>query len=173
MPDEALVRPEGQRAGARVQPVGAGHQVEAARPAAVEGDPHVVGGLLQGGDRVAENILDLPAGGLVQQAGQVVPEDLQIARADRHGQRGVLVGQRRITQTQVQRFGLLQQGHPVQHVQRLAAQARRVPARAHPRGALHHGRGEPVVAQPVRQGGPGDAGTANKDVHPRAPSISG
>ena len=65
VPDEPLLRPEGQPPHVRVQAVGADDQAEAARGRLLEGDGHPVVVLLQPPDGVAEQ--DLGAGHLAQQ----------------------------------------------------------------------------------------------------------
>ena len=68
-----------QRAHRRMQPVGADHQVEPSGRAAFEPQLRVVG---YGRDGAAEDVLDVVAGGGVQDLAHVVPHDLNMAAGD-------------------------------------------------------------------------------------------
>ncbi len=61
-----------------MQAVGADHQVEAAGRGVLEGDVHAVGVLVEGGDGVVEEVLDVGGGGPVQHGGQVVAEHFEV-----------------------------------------------------------------------------------------------
>ena len=90
--DELRFVTEDELAHVRVQPVGAYHQVERACRGPLEGDLHRVGGLAEAGDGIAEDVLDVVPGGLVQDAGQVPPNDFYVGGVD-HPEGGVHAGQ--------------------------------------------------------------------------------
>lgn len=83
------LRAEGQPPDPGVNSVGADHEAEGLRGAAFELDAHAIGGLGQRGDRVAEAVLAVGGGALVQDRGEIPAQDLgvaagEFARHDRH-----------------------------------------------------------------------------------------
>jgi hypothetical protein len=171
VPEAGLVA-EDQPAHVGVQPVGADDQVEAPRWAELEADLDPVAILVQGPDRVAEAVVDVVAGGLVEDGGELAAHDLHVpvrdpgdqpadvhldgpaARALHHDQLGLGPGG----------LHLAQDPHPLGDVNRRAEQVDGMPAQSGPqgRGLLDDGWGEAIPVQPPGQGGPGHAGPGHQ-----------
>jgi hypothetical protein len=80
--DALLFQAENQAAHARVQPISANYEVIAARRCVAEGDVDPLSVVLDGRDMNAEAVIDILTDGFVQDAGQVAPEDFQLAADD-------------------------------------------------------------------------------------------
>lgn len=167
VPDELFLRAERQTAGVGVEPVRADHQVEAARRAVFEGHGHAVGVLGERGDGVAEDVLGVLPGGVVQDPGQVAPEDLDVPGEHVRGQLGlplarvVDVGHRAHARPDALEVG--QDAHAAQDRQvGLAAEVDGVAAVAEREGALHDGGLKAVPMEPVGERGAGDGGAGDQ-----------
>jgi hypothetical protein len=151
VPDELLLRPEGEPAYPGVQPVRADHKAEPPHGAAGERHRDAVPVLGQPDDPVVEQVFGSLAGGVVQDAGQVAAHDLDlrdhslaVEQVGRHP-RGpaaatVHIGESALVDTL--RPYLVKKPHPLDHLASGAAQVHCVPARS--------GRG-PDVPPPPRQ----------------------
>jgi hypothetical protein len=146
--------------------VGPDHQVEVARLGPLEGDPHPVFGLVECGDRVAEQAG--PVGVRAEQADQVLAQHLDVgavetAAAPRHLGRAhplsaVAVDHGHAAHPGPQRAQLRQQAHPVDHVECHAADVDCLATRAEGGGTFHDRRFEAVVVQPEGERRAGDPG---------------
>jgi hypothetical protein len=164
--DEPLVRSEDRGAQARVQPVRPDHQVEPSPAAPGEDDVDPVGVLGELGDPVAEDVLDVVAGVLVEHPGQISAQDLDLRDVP---VAAVVVGAERLQHGAVRIHGVRARGvgagrphrriqpHQADDLLGHPARVHRLPAGAQPGCPLHHGDlGTPPV-QPVGQRGPRDA----------------
>jgi len=152
-----------------VDPVGPDDQAEGLRRAAGEGDLHPGRGLGQRGDRVAEAVVAASGGLLVHDRGQVPAQDLDVAAGELAAHHGLLAAGRvqahGVGPAGLPALDLVPDPHPLEHgpvgaaleVDGLAAGPRRG-------RLLGHGDVEAVPAEPVGQGGTGDAGPGDEDV---------
>ena len=163
---------EQQVAHAGVQPVGADHEVVAVGPAAGERDVAVLG---QGGDVVAEPIVDVLAPGVVVDLREVVSHDLDMPV--RHGREDRVVVDDDVPprtaalQHQSIRAGRMvhdrrEHTHPFGDVHGRSEQVDGVAAGlAQCRGTFDHGHVEAAPRQPVGQHRSGDAGAGDQNAH--------
>ncbi|GIH14800.1 hypothetical protein Raf01_29720 [Rugosimonospora africana] len=151
---------EDQPAYHRVHPVGADDQVERAPGAVAEPDLHAVRGLGQRGDGVAEDVLDVAAGPVVQDPGQVAAGDLDLPAEhvgrQRHDGLAVRVDDRLGAHAGLPGPYLVQDAHPLQHRHLGAAEVDRAAAVAQRRGLLDHGHAVARAPQPVGERRTGD-----------------
>jgi hypothetical protein len=167
--DEPLLGAKGQASYVGVDPVGPDHQVKAARRRVLEGDLDARPGLGQRGDGVAEAVVAVACGPLVQQGGQVATEDLQVATGElpRDGRKPlvVLIDDDQIGLTGLQAPHDVQDAHPLQHLPvGLAFEVDGLPAGAQRGRLLHHRDGAAVAVEPIRQGGAGDTRPGDQDL---------
>ena len=164
VPGEPWLRAEGEGPDLGVQPVGADHQIEAARCGPFEGDLHRVRCLGDPGDRIAEQVLGVAAGGLIQDAGQVAAHDLHVGGVDdaegrvHAGQ--MLSGGADVRHPAGARARLPQRAQDPSSpgdVDRRAADVDRLAPVARCRCPFDHRRAEAVPGQPVREGQAGPA----------------
>ena len=80
--DVPLFRTENQTAHAGVQPIRPDYEVIAAGRGVAEGHVDPLSVVLEGRNANAEAVIDILADGFVQDAGEVAPEDLQLAADD-------------------------------------------------------------------------------------------
>jgi hypothetical protein len=146
----------------RVHTVAAGDEVEGAGRGVLELRMHTVRGLGERGDRVTEQVFAAVGGALVEDGGQVAPQDLHIAAEKLAGHDGQL-SPGRVEELHVGPPGLaaedlLPHAHALQHGQLgPALEVDGLAARAQRGGALDDGDLEAVAIQPVGQGRAGDA----------------
>ena len=171
VPDELLLRPEGEPAYPGVQPVRADHKAEPPHGAAGERHLDAVPVLGQPDDPVVEQVFGSLAGGVVQDAGQVAAHDLDlrdhslaVEQVGRHP-RGpaaatVHIGESALVDTL--RPYLVKKPHPLDHLASGAAQVHCVPARSGRGRDLHDRRREAVPPQPERERRAGDAGARDQ-----------
>jgi hypothetical protein len=171
VPHEAGLRAERQSPYRGVEPVGADHQVEAARCGAVERDVDAVLVLPHRDDRVVEQELGVVAGGPVEDGGQVTARELDLpiaggAAGRGHGHAGDLPSGG-VDDAHRGRLGgdIAQAGHDAHffgYGQGGAAHVDRAAAGAQALRPLHDGGAEPVMGQPVGQGQAGDAAAGDQ-----------
>jgi hypothetical protein len=169
VPPEPRLVAEDQRSHPGVQAVGTHHEVEGAGLRVVERDLHAVGGFGQRGDPVAEDVLGVLVGPVVQDAGEVAAQDLDLATGELRGQRHPRptggIHHHPLGPPGLLAAHLVEDAHPAHNGQvRLAAQVDGLPAFAQRGGALDDGRLEAVAAQPVRQRRSGDARPGDEDL---------
>ena len=164
MTDEARFRSEGEAAHPGMQPVGAHHEMEGARRRPLEGYRDAVRGVGQARDGIVEDVLDVVAGGLVQDAHQVAADDLEVLRVD-DPERAVEAGQPLPGGTYVghpagagaRGPGRVQDCRPPGHFDRRPAQVDGLAAVARRGRPFHDDRGEAEPPQPDGQRLPGHA----------------
>lgn len=173
-----LLGTEDEAPGVGVESVGADDEVEGALRPAAEDHVHAAFVVMEGGDGVAEEELDLVAHGFVKQVGQVPPAHFHVTAFHSPGEhlgpdgtQGSAVGPHEGDPAAVDVGGaeLGQRAHPVDDVQRRAADVDGVPTAAHRARLLHDGDLEAVPLEPVGQRGPRDAGTGDEDLPLRRP----
>ena len=183
MADELLARPEDHRPQRRVQPVGADHQVEAPPVAAREGDVYPVRVLGELGDPVAEDVLDIVAGVVVQHLGEVSAQDLYlrdvpvaavVLRAERLQHLPVRVHRVGAGGVGADCAHLGIEAHPPDDLPGHPAGIHGLTTRTQPGCQLHHGHLGTPSAQPVGQRGTRDARSRHQhpDVAHRVPCSS-
>jgi hypothetical protein len=169
---------EGEPPHDRVQPVGAHDQPEPAGRAVVEGDHDPVVVRIERADRIAEHVLDVVAGRLVDDRGEFAAHDLDVPLRD-PGDQAAHVDLDPALAGPLERdpVGLRpgvqdrrQDPHPLGDVDGRPEQVDRVAAQARAQGrrAFDHSGREAVPAQPVRERRSGHAGTGDEHVrvHP-------
>ena len=145
---ERCLGAEGQRPHPGVEPVRPHDQVEHPGLPAAEGDVDAVAPVVERGDPVVEDVLDVVAGGLPQHPRQVAARELD-------GPDGLLAEEGRGAQGRdlaaplgdegqgagagAGRLDPLQEPHPLDDVDRHAPQVDRIAAPAHRRGLLDDG----------------------------------
>jgi hypothetical protein len=132
-----------------MQSVGADHQLDLARVRALEADRDHVAAVVQAGDAVAEDEVDVVAQGSAQQVDQVVAQDFDVRVVDhaagrrRFGVAGQLVAvavhEGRAANVRLLVLGALQQTHPIKDAQGRPAHVDRLPAGPQPVVPFHHG----------------------------------
>src|SRR4029453_12855578 len=172
--DERRLLAECHPADSGVHAVGPHDQVEAARLAALEGDLDAVLALADVGDGVVEEVLDVVAGGGVEDAGQVAAQGLDLgdgaARVAQEveGHAGQpLVGGVDVGHAAGPGVGLadlVEDAHAVDDLAGRAPQVDRLAAGGRGGGHLAHGGVKAISAQPVGQRRPGDARAGDDDV---------
>jgi hypothetical protein len=160
----------------RVQPVGADHDVEPAWRRALEGHLAVGG---DGRDRVAEQILDLVAAGVVVRLTEVISHDLYVTvgcGADRLGEidadrlPGALAINPRAVSPGGQRLDFWQHTHLFRDLHGRSEKVNCVtPRLTQCRCALDDGDVEPVPGEPVREDRARDAGPGDQNPHDDPP----
>ncbi len=161
-----------QRTGARAQAVGDDHRVEAAGGAVVELHVHAGAVVVQTGDPVAEHVLGARGGVVVEQAGELAAQDLQLGRgaAGVVGARGE-AGERTAGVVDEVRAGLagvavadgVLQAHPADHLAADPAHVDVLALLAHVVEALDHGHVPARGREPRRERRTGDAGPGDQD----------
>lgn len=162
-----------------MQAVGADDDVEGACLGALERHGAVV---LDLGDRVAEQVLDVVAGGVVVDLAEVVAHDLHVpvgaggvdlGEVDVGGPRPAFSVQRQAGGSGGQGLDAGQDAHLRRDLHRRTEQVDGVAAGfAQRRGALDDGDVEAVAGQPVRQHRAGDAGAGNEYPHDPPPALT-
>jgi hypothetical protein len=169
---ELLLGAEDEVSDAGVQAVGADDEVERAAGAAGEGHVHAVVVIVEDGDAVVEEELDVVADGGVEDLREIASAHLQVAafdtachglRADRGDQAAVGVEEGDQAGLDVGGPQVRHQPHSVDHVQCRAADVDGVAAAAQGVGFLHDRDVEAVSVQPVGQRGARDAGAGDQD----------
>lgn len=163
---------EGQAPHGGVQAVRPDDEVEGARRRLRELHPHSVLVLLQGGDGVAEEVLDVRAGVLVDHPHQVLAQHLDVLAVQPAAAEGRLgraadlaaVGaeDRHAAHPGADAARPLQQPHALHHVERDTADVHGLPAAAHARGAFDDGGLEAVAVQEVGEDGTRDAAAGDQ-----------
>jgi hypothetical protein len=172
--DERRLFAERQRPHPRVHPVGAHDQVEGSRLAALEGGLQTVVALGDVGDGVVEDVLDVVAGGRVEDTDQVAAQDLELGdgaagvaqQVGGHARQPpvVAVNVGHPARADVRPPDVVQDAHALGHGARRPAQVDRLAAGARCGRPLHHRGVEAMAAQPVRHRGSGDARTGDENV---------
>ncbi len=169
---ERLLGAEHLLAGGRVQPVRADHQVERPGRSSVEGDVDPLPGLVERGDRIAEQELHVVADRREQRVGQIAAPHLQVLSVGVAGDR-VRVQGRHFAAVPFQErhpvhvdLRLLEPGkqtHAFDDAQGGAADVDGIPAEPWRVRLLDDGDLEAVTVQPVREGGARDTGPGDQD----------
>lgn len=159
---------EGEPPHVGVDAVGAHHEVEGTRRAALEGDVHAARRVGQRGDGVAEDVLAVFLGPLVQQGGEVAAEDLNVAAGELAGHdrqpSAVRVDDDLVGSAGLAPPHLPEDSHPLQHdAVGLTLEVDGLAAGTERGRPLDDGDGVAGAAQPVGERGPGDARTGDED----------